>query len=187
MPRRVVLDTSVLFPSSLRDLLLTLAALGALEVRWSDEILAELARTVGGHYPDIDPGRFEATTIATMTTAFPDARVSGWEDLMSEMDNEATDRHVAAAAVVAEADAIVTFNVRDFRGAVLGARGITIVTPVQLVTELLDDLPDRVVLAVIEMAARKKRPPMSTDDVLDSLDRHSGFGPVVARLRELLV
>lgn len=114
MTRRVVLDTSVLFPSSLRDLLLTLAALGALEVAWSDEILSELIRTVSAHYPDIEADRFEATTVAAMTAAFPQARVQGWEDLVEEMDNEDADRHVAAAAVAGNAEAIVTLNTRDF-------------------------------------------------------------------------
>lgn len=187
MPRHVVLDTSVLFPPSLRDLLLTLAALGALEVQWSDEILAELVRTVPGRYPDIDPERFRATTVAAMAAAFPDAGVTGWEELVEEMDNEAADRHVAAAAVVAGADAIVTFNTRDFGGAVLAARGVAVVTPGQLVLDLLDDLPDRVVHAVIEMAARKERPPMTTDDVLEALGRHPGFDAALRRLRELLV
>lgn len=185
MPR-VVLDTSVLFPPSLRDLLLTLAALGALDVRWSDEILAELVRTVTGRYPDIDPERFRATTVAAMAAAFPDARVADWDWLVEEMDNEAADRHVAAAAVATGADAVVTFNTRDFGGAVLAARGVAVVTPGQLVNDLLDDLPDRVVHAVVEMAARKQRPPMTTEDVLDALGRHPGLDAAVSRLRELL-
>lgn len=186
MTRRVVLDTSVLFPSSLRDLLLTLAALGALEVAWSDEILSELIRTVSAHYPDIEADRFEATTVAAMTAAFPQARVQGWEDLVEEMDNEDADRHVAAAAVAGNAEAIVTLNTRDFGGSALRAHGVVVLTPGQLVTELLDDLPDRVVHAVVEMAARKTRPPMTADDVLDVLARQPGLDSAVARLRELL-
>lgn len=149
-------------------------------------MLAELTRTVTEHYPDIDPTRFETTTIAAMTDAFPKAQVSGWEDLVPEMDNDPGDRHVAATAVLADADAIVTLNVRDFGGHVLAKRGIDVVTPDELITDLLDDLPDRVVHAVIEMAARKKRPPMTTDEVLKALARHTGFDTIAARLRELL-
>ena len=39
----VVLDACVLYPPSLRDLLLTLGALDVIEVRWSDAILDELS------------------------------------------------------------------------------------------------------------------------------------------------
>ena len=113
----------------MRDLLLTPAALGAYSVRWSEEILAELRRTVTGTYPDIDPEQFEATTIAALRTAFPDAGVSGWEALVDEMDNDPEDRHVAAAAVAVRADTIVTLNVSDFAGRVLSERGVRITTP----------------------------------------------------------
>jgi predicted nucleic acid-binding protein len=125
----LVLDTCVLFPPSMRDLLLTLAALDAYSVRWSDEILTELSRTVTETYPDIDRQQFEATTIATIRAAFPHAVVSGWEALVSEMDNDPDDRHVSAAAVKAGADTIVTLNVRDFAGRALSERGVRVVTP----------------------------------------------------------
>ena len=181
-----VLDTCVLFPPSMRDLLLTLAALDAYTVRWSDEILTELSRTVTETYPDIDPQQFEATTIAVMRAAFPDAVVSGWEPLVSEMDNDPEDRHVSAAAVTAGADTIVTLNLRDFAGRALSERGVRVVTPGQLVLELLDDVPELVVTAIVEMAARKRKPPMNVGDVLDALARHPDLVGLVGRLKELL-
>ena len=125
----VVVDTCVLFPPSLRDLLLTLAALGAYSVRWSEEILAELHRTVTERYPDIDPKQFDNATIGAMRNAFPDAVVTGWEELVDQMDNDPVDRHVAAAAVAAGADTIVTLNVGDFAGRVLSDRHLRSKTP----------------------------------------------------------
>lgn len=177
----VVLDTSVLFPPSLRDLLLTLAALGAYSVRWSEEILVELRRSVTEHYPDIDPERFDSSTVAAMRNAFPDAVVVGWEDLVDQMDNHPGDRHFAAAAAAAGADTIVTLNVRHFAGRALQDRRIRVVPPGKLVGEILDDLPERVVDAVGEMAARKRNPPMSADEVLDPLARTPDLVTVVAR------
>jgi hypothetical protein len=166
----LVLDTCVLFPPSMRDLLLTLAALDAYSVRWSDEILTELSRTVTETYPDIDPQQFEATTIAAIRAAFPDAVVTGWEALVPE----------------AEADTIVTLNVRDFAGRALSERDVRVVTPGQLMLELLDDVPEFVVTAVVEMAARKHKPPMTVGDVLDALARHPDLVDLVGRLQELL-
>ena len=182
----VVLDTCVLFPPSLRDLLLTLAALGACSVRWSEEILAELHRAVTERYPDIDPKQFDNATIGAMRSAFPDAVVTGWEEVVDQMDNDPADRHVAAAAVTAGADTVVTLNVADFAGRVLSDRHIRVTTPGQLVGAILDDLPERVVDAVREMAARKRNPPMTVDDVLDALARTPDLVGVVARLRELV-
>lgn len=57
-----------------------------------------------------------------MRNAFPGAAVGGWEALVEEMDNDPEDRHVAAAAVAAGADTIVTLNLSDFAGHVVVER-----------------------------------------------------------------
>ena len=94
-----VLDTCVLYPPSLRDLLLTLAALDTFVPLWSEEILDEVTRNVTSDHPDIDPTRFESHTIAAMRRAFPEATLDPPMDLIVAMDNDPKDRHVAAAAV----------------------------------------------------------------------------------------
>jgi hypothetical protein len=43
-----------------------------------------------------------------MATYFPDARVTGYEELIGSMTNHRKDRHVLAAAVAGRADALVT-------------------------------------------------------------------------------
>lgn len=96
---RAVLDACVLYPASLRDLLLTLAALDAFDPIWSDEILDEVTRNVTADYPDIDPVHFTNHTIAAMNRAFPDANVDVASKLVAELDNDPKDRHVAAAAL----------------------------------------------------------------------------------------
>ena len=53
----VVLDAWVLYPPSLRDLLLTVAALDAFDVGWSERIFEELRRNVLADNPDVDPDR----------------------------------------------------------------------------------------------------------------------------------
>jgi len=69
-----------LYPPSLRDVLLTLAALDAFDVRWSDEILGELQRNVLANHPDLDPERhftvvlpdLSEITVARLGSCFDD-------------------------------------------------------------------------------------------------------------------
>ena len=97
----VVLDACVLYPPSLRDLLLTLAALDAFDVRWSDEILDEVSRNVVADHPDIDADRFVEHTIGAMRRAFPEASIPVATELVEALDNDPKDRHVTAVAPVA--------------------------------------------------------------------------------------
>jgi hypothetical protein len=59
----VVLDACVLYPASLRDVLLTLAALDDYDVVWTDEILDEVRRDVVADHCDIDPTTFTSHTL----------------------------------------------------------------------------------------------------------------------------
>lgn len=180
-----VLDACVLYPASLRDLLLTLAALDAFDPVWSEEILDEVTRNVTADYPDVDPVHFASHTIGAMNRAFPDATIDVSDDLVAKLDNEPKDRHVAAAALQSNAGVIVTNNLADFVSARLAAAGIEVITPGTLVERLLDESPEIVVLAVQHMAGRWVNPPRSFDEIIDLLRAHPSLETAIDRLGEI--
>jgi PIN domain len=186
MPRRLVLDACVLYPVVTRDVLLTLAADDAFEPIWTDEIIDEMRRNIVGDRPDIDGRALEANMIAVMNEAFPEARLTGYEDLITTMDNHPKDRHVSAAAAHAGAHGIVTHNQRDFRGIEISRRGIVIVSPSALIEELISEAPDIVASAIHTMSRRRRRPPVTPDDVVNAIGRQQGFGGLLPALRDLI-
>lgn len=93
----VPLDACVLVPYPLVSTLLTMAESELFEPRWSEQILAEVERTLTGKL-GVDAGRAE-DRLAQMRAGFPESSVHGFEDLVEEMTCEANDRHVLAAAV----------------------------------------------------------------------------------------
>lgn len=181
-----VLDACVLYPVVLRDLLLTLGALEAFEPRWTTTILDEMIRNVLADHPRIDPAQFEARVVGAMQRAFPGAGVAGFEQLTDQMDNDPKDRHVAAAAVHVGAAALVTYNLRDFDSAQLRRHRISVLTPTAVVAQLAAREPSVVALALREMAARKRRPPMTPSDVVDAIARQQGFAELEDQLRTLV-
>jgi hypothetical protein len=64
-----------------------------------------------------------------MRLAFPDAEVTGYESLIGSMANDEKDRHVLAATVRADAEILVTFNLRDFAEQALKPFDIAAVHP----------------------------------------------------------
>ena len=114
------LDTSVLWPSLQRDLLLSLAIEGTYRPTWSSAILDELqfheeAKLVKRGMPVAEAARRAATLIAAMRREFADAEVDGWQPLEGTFGlPDPDDEHVLAAAVIAGAGAIVTENLKDF-------------------------------------------------------------------------
>lgn len=102
-----LLDANVLYPAYLRDALLRLAEAEIYQVRWSRQILDEMARNVLENNPELPEERIERL-VRTMERAFPEAMVTGHEPLVSSMTNDPKYRHVMAAAVRGRADVIVT-------------------------------------------------------------------------------
>jgi predicted nucleic acid-binding protein len=162
---RAVLDANVLFPFTLRDTLLRAAAEGCYQVYWSEQILDEATRNL------VETGVMTAKQAArlrsVMEQAFPEAMVRGHERLIGSMRNDEKDRHVAAAAVKAQAEVIVTSNVRDFRHL---PRGIETIRPDEFLNGLFDEGPDTILRVLQEQAADLRRPPMTVEDALGRLE-----------------
>lgn len=181
----MVLDACVLYPPSLRDFLLTLAALDAFEVRWSEPILEELRRNVVANHPEVDPDRFSNHTLAEMRRHFPEAMAVVSQAEIDRLDNDPKDRHVAAVGIVATADAIVTINVRDFRSHVLQEAGIAVLTPGELVGQILDAAPEVVGHAVSRIAHRWTNPPRSPAEVVNLIAMHPTMSETMSRAGHL--
>ena len=99
-----------------------------------------------------------------------DCLVAGHEKHIADLAlPDADDRHVLAAAVEAEADGIITWNLSDFPADTVGQFGIEIQTPDQLVGGLLEDNLRAVVAAMKEHRASLKNPPKTPAEYLENL------------------
>jgi predicted nucleic acid-binding protein len=108
-----VLDACVLVPAALRDTLLRLAETPRLYLpKWSDEILAEVERTLIGQLKKTPEQAAHLT--AELKRAFPEALVREYKSVEPALTNHPKDRHVLAAAIRSSAQAIVTFNLKHF-------------------------------------------------------------------------
>jgi hypothetical protein len=181
----VLYDACVLYPAPVRDLLLRVATTGIVRARWSEAILDECFRNIAAQRPEIPPEAL-ARTRALMNRAVPDCLVTGYEHLIEGLElPDPDDRHVLAAAIRAHAQAIVTFNLKDFPGHVLARYDMEPKHPDEFVLDSIDLAPGAVVQCVTAQAAALRSPPVLLPDLLDTL-RRLGLVQSVARLRDLL-
>jgi predicted nucleic acid-binding protein len=163
-----LLDACVLYPAYLCDTLLRLAEADVYRPLWSADILTELRRNVIGAGIPVD--RVDRR-ISNMRRHFPDAAVTGYEHLADGMTNDPKDRHVLAAAVRANAEVIVTFNLRDFPEPALKPYDVTAIHPDDFLLDQLDLHPALVVEVLQEQAASYRREPTTVAGLLPLLDR----------------
>lgn len=181
----VVYDACVLYPASLRDLLVRLAARRVVQARWSSQILDEFVRALIGRQPELDPNRLRRTC-DLMNQAVPEAMVSGYSEIEKSLRlPDPEDRHVLAAAIVAGAQAIVTQNLGDFPEDALRPYGIEALHPDRFVLDALDLVPGSVCETLAEQASDLKNPPITRNELLDRLER-VGLARSIARVREII-
>lgn len=184
-----LLDTCVLWPSTQRDFLLSLAIEGMYRPIWSSAILAELEigetkKLTLTSKIGLDTVEAEARAkhlIERMQTAFDDAEVVGWEGLEGTYGlPDPDDEHVVAAAVVGGAAAIVTNNLKDFPRARM-PHGLEVLSPADFALTTVSLNPELAWEAVRQMVARsgKSGPARTADEVLAILaDRYAMTGAV---------
>ncbi|MEU0772014.1 PIN domain-containing protein [Streptomyces albogriseolus] len=177
----VLYDACVLYPNTLRDLLIRVSQKGLVRAKWTDVILDEVDRNIARDY-NVAPETL-ARRRTLMNQAVRDCLVTGFEPLVEGLKlPEMDDRHVLAAAIQVSAQVIVTNNRKDFPPDYLANWGIERKSADDFILDLLG-LDDRVVYACVqEIATSRRRPPHTFDDVLGQLER-SGLTESVAALR----
>jgi predicted nucleic acid-binding protein len=167
----VLYDATVLYPSTLRDLLIRVAQAGLVQAKWSDQILDEVFRNLTANRPDLDPQKL-ARTRDLMNKAVRDCLVSGYEPLLEAIElPDPDDRHVLAAAIKARAQVIVTHNLKDFPPAALEAWDMEAKSADDFILDQIDLGREAVYSAVQRIADSRQNPPATFTDVLAMLER----------------
>ena len=164
-----VLDANVLYPFSLRDSLLRLAELELYTPLWSVRILEEMTRNlVEQRITEEQAARIEQA----MRQAFEEAEVdpAEIERLEPAMTNDPKDRHVLAAAVAADSELIVTFDLYDFPPEACDPVGVEAIHPHEFLLDLYDLDPEGV-RAALEQQAGDLNPPWPLDELLRALTK----------------
>ena len=125
---KAVLDTCVIYPTVMRQVLLGVAAQGVFTPLWSARIIEEWQRAAVKLGPD---GVVQAGAEAAMLSVqWPKAEVTWPPSLEARLWlPDAADIHVLAAAIAGSADMIITLNVKDFPRSVLAEEGLARVDP----------------------------------------------------------
>jgi hypothetical protein len=100
----------------------------------------------------------------------PNAMVTGYENLIPDLTlPDPNDRHVLAIAIQANADLIVTNNLKDFPTRILERYGVDVVAPDAFVLSLANSRPDQVLAALRKQRSRLQKPPSNQQKFLDTL------------------
>lgn len=181
----VVLDACVLYPATLRDLLIELACTPLYRAHWTAQIQREWVENLLEQRVDLSDVALERTVLL-MDRAVPDAQVRGYEHRTETLTlPDAEDRHVLAAALECGASQIITFNLKDFPSSVLMPLGIEAIHPDNFVLWALELKRTTVLDAIKATRTRLRNPPRSVSEHLKYL-RKQGLSKTVNALEPFI-
>jgi len=170
---RVFVDTNVLFPASLADLMLSAAEYGLFELVYSDHLLDEIQRVLVDN-KGLAPANAQRF-IDEICATFPNGRItaSTYENAADSWTgpDEADLMHLAAATCSGAA-VLVTNNTRDFEPSTppAGVTKPTVMTADEFFCSLLDDgFDEDLVNVIIGMISANRRPPQTWDAMMQRL------------------
>lgn len=166
----VIYDANVLYPAPLRDFLMRLALLDLFQARWTDQIHEEWINALlreGKH----DREKLEKVK-ELMDSHVRDAKVTGYEPLIESLSlPDPNDRHVLAAAIRCNADAIVTCNLKDFPTEELDKYSIEAIHPDDFIYYQIGLSPRKVCEAIKRLRLALKKPALSEEELLAMLQK----------------
>lgn len=148
----VFVDANVWFSRTLRDwigMLYTSPDSAPFEVRWTEDVLAEVLYHLRRKHPDWDGGRITGIRDRIART-FEVGRVDDFHVGDDYMGKDAFDAHVHAAAVACRADILLTTNVADFVWDE-NESPYEVLTPDEFLLLVDDSAPELVAEAAVQM------------------------------------
>jgi hypothetical protein len=184
--KTIVLDASALYPAPLRDLLMHVALAGLFKAKWTDKIHEEWINAVLRQRPDLKRAQLERTR-ALMNQAVLDAMIDDFDKEIAELAGllpDPGDVHVAAAAIKADTEIILTFNLKHFPAAALAPYGIQAMHPDAFLSGLLEAAPAEMRGAMKAHRQTLKNPPKTAEEYFGTLEAQ-GLLKTVAAARAL--
>ncbi len=153
---KALLDTCVIYPTVMRQMLLRVAAQGVYTPLWSARIIEEWQRAAQKLGPE---GVAQAgSEAAFLRLNWPDAEVTWPASLEDRLWlPDPADTHVLAAAIAGSADVILTLNAKDFPRNILAEEGLSRADPDSFLHGIWEAQPDLVVKAAQEVLAEANR------------------------------
>ena len=178
-----VLDTNVIYPLNTRDLLLWFAYYKLYTPKWSQHIWDEWKEVLARK--GLDDATIESRTMRP-ADAFPDAMVINYDSLIDGLELPDTkDRHVLAAAIKANANLIITNNLKDFPRDYLSQFGLRAKSADDFLADTIDLNQQTAVEAFRRLVLNRRSPAMDEYDVLKAL-RNNGLDNTAAYLHALI-
>lgn len=160
-----VLDTNVIYPIDVRDLLFWFAYFDLYTPKWSQHIFEEWKEVMLRKGVSNDEAE---KRINVANEAFPDALVQNYEPLIKGLKlPDDKDCHVLAAAIKTNANLIVTNNLKDFPLAYLATFGLSAKNADDFITDIIDLNPQKAVIAFRKLVQNKRQPDLDEFEVLD--------------------
>ncbi len=178
-----VLDTNVIYPLWIRDLLLWFAYHDLYTPKWSKHIFDEWLEVMKRKGISEEEAIKRAEKV---NDAFPDALVKNYEPLIETLKlPDAKDKHVLAAAIKTNANLIVTNNLKDFPTNYLSSFGLSAKCADDFFTDIIDLNHKTSIKAFRDLVINKKKPPYDEYQVLD-IFRNNGLKDTADYLHALI-
>lgn len=148
-----------------------LAVHDLIHAKWTEKIHEEWMTAVLRERPDLTRAQLERTR-NLMNQHAGDCLVANYEQHIETLAlPDPDDRHVVAAAIECEADAVVTWNLSDFPQSTLHALGLEIWTPDQLLVRIFNSDQDAVLQLMKEHRESLRNPPKTAAEYFETLEQ----------------
>ncbi|MDR2619815.1 MAG: PIN domain-containing protein [Propionibacteriaceae bacterium] len=168
----VLTDANVLYSRVLRDYLLYAAEYRIIALAWSRSIIDEVCEHLIANLPTFTTESANRL-ISAMNETFPFAERNPQQEHFERIAQlnlpDEDDRHVIAAALAAEADIVCTANIADFPQQITKELGFVVMTPQELICQLIMTHPDTMLL--VHKTAIANLPGATDQSTLEALRR----------------